>query len=322
MNEGNTRCTHLIVGGTTKAGTTSVFNYLRDHPSVCGSSLKELRFFLDPDYPVPAPHSYVDEGIEGYGRYFSHCPDKPVRLEATPDYLYSPTTPEVLRRALDDPRCVFILRNPIDRVASWYRFAVQNAQVDRSVTFETFVQRQLSREDRSPSQIDPDKRGGLSWQPWHAVEQGRYSRYVRHYIETMGQDRVLVVFFENMTQDTQYFVKKITKFAGIDPTFFDTYSFDVYNSTRFYKYPRLHALYRWVMRAVRRHVHTWPVAHDILRRIRSWVDPAYKKIFSNRSKNIPTKLKLETKKLLKEYYKKDIKILVKLIDQDPPWRFN
>ena len=45
---------YLIIGGTTKAGTTSLHAYLSDHPQVCASSIKETRFFLDRDYPLEA----------------------------------------------------------------------------------------------------------------------------------------------------------------------------------------------------------------------------------------------------------------------------
>ena len=37
---------NVIIGGTQKAGTTSLFRYLADHPSVCPSSIKEVDFFL------------------------------------------------------------------------------------------------------------------------------------------------------------------------------------------------------------------------------------------------------------------------------------
>jgi len=90
---------YLIIGGTTKAGTTSLHAYLNDHPQVCASSIKETRFFLDRDYPLEAKYR-SDDGLEYYEEYFAHRGAAAVRVEATPDYLYSPGTAARLAAAL------------------------------------------------------------------------------------------------------------------------------------------------------------------------------------------------------------------------------
>ena len=36
---------YLLIAGVNKAGTTSVFQYLSSHPDVCGSAVKETKFF-------------------------------------------------------------------------------------------------------------------------------------------------------------------------------------------------------------------------------------------------------------------------------------
>src|SRR3712207_1668459 len=91
---------YLIIGGTTKAATTSLFSYLADHPQICASSLKESRFFLDADYPVSSKCRFED-GLDKYDELFQHCrDDRLLRLEATPDYLYSAATPQKIKFSL------------------------------------------------------------------------------------------------------------------------------------------------------------------------------------------------------------------------------
>ena len=53
----------LIVAGTTKAGTTSVFNYLARQPQICTAE-REMRVFLDADYPVPSKRPYQKNSPE------------------------------------------------------------------------------------------------------------------------------------------------------------------------------------------------------------------------------------------------------------------
>jgi len=59
----------LIIGGTSKAGTTSLYTYLADHPQICPSALKETRFFLDSDYPLPVSRCF-NENWMAMKRFF------------------------------------------------------------------------------------------------------------------------------------------------------------------------------------------------------------------------------------------------------------
>src|SRR5438034_3846662 len=92
----------LILGGTSKAGTTSVYNYLANHPQIC-SLTKETRFFLDPDYPLPSTKRYQRDSPETYLSFFDSGNSQSLenwRFEATPDYLYSAKTPRAIRKTL------------------------------------------------------------------------------------------------------------------------------------------------------------------------------------------------------------------------------
>jgi hypothetical protein len=297
---------YLIVGGTTKAATTSVFTYLDDHPDVCGATLKETRYFLDASYPLPIPRSYRTGGIEGYERYFAPCSQKPVRVEATPDYLYSPGTPGAVSRHVKDVRWVFVLRDPVDRLVSWFRYARQDGKVDRECSFEAYVRRQLEDAPRP------------STQPWRALEQGRYARYLRAYVEAFGRDRVAVVFLEHLAEDPRDVMTRIATIAGVDAGFYDDYAFNVENETRAVKSPRLHAVYRWMLRTVRYRVHHWPRLHRVFRTLRSWMDPLYYALVGDTG-DADVDLSPNLEDRLRQYYAADTADLVNLVGRTPPW---
>lgn len=306
MTDSTSAPTYLIIGGTTKAATTSIFSYLCDHPQVCGASLKETRFFLDPSYPAPIPESYVDDGGGGYEQYFRSCTGEPVRVEATPTYLYSEPTPAVLQRYLPDVRCAFVLRDPIDRLISWYRFAKQNGQIHRSVSFEEYVKRQID-----------DEESGNRNSPWRALRQGRYARYLRNYTDVFGEDAIYVTFFECVVEETAHCLKQMSRFAEITPEFYDDYTFEVHNETHSMKSPFLHSLYRRVLRTIRYQVHTWPQVHDTLRRLRSWLDPVYMTLASDGKDAVDVSPRF--RKRLRQYYAADVATLTKMLGRKPPW---
>ena len=90
---------NVVIAGAPKCGTTSLFAWLADHPDVCGSNVKEARYFLDPDDPLfDEISNFRDHGLAGYEAYFTDCEERKAQvvLEATPVYLYQQTAPEGL----------------------------------------------------------------------------------------------------------------------------------------------------------------------------------------------------------------------------------
>ena len=73
--------TDAVIAGVNKAGTTSLFVSLSEHPDVAPSAVKETRYFLPARYGRPL------EPVERWEEYFSGRRE-PVRLEATPSYFY------------------------------------------------------------------------------------------------------------------------------------------------------------------------------------------------------------------------------------------
>ena len=67
-----------VIAGVNKAGTTSLFVSLSEHPDVVASAVKETRYFLPARWGAPLEPASV------WDSYFAAHPDRPVRLEATP----------------------------------------------------------------------------------------------------------------------------------------------------------------------------------------------------------------------------------------------
>lgn len=295
-----------IVGGSTKSGTTSVYHYLKSHPEVCVSSLKETRYFLDDDYPLPAKYHFSRDGIRRYLSYF-HDPDrvKKVWVEVTPDYLYSSGTPGSIKRTLPEPKIIFLLREPVSRVMSWYRFALQNGFIDPEITPDEYVQRQLD--------------GKASRQQcWLTVEQGRYSDYLAEWFVFFRPEDVKIIFFEELVTDPLGQMKSLAEFLGIFPDYYNSFDFQPYNQTVSVRFPKLHHTYRRVQRLVKGLIFPYPKVYAVLRDIRrSGLEPLYTKI--NRQSTAPEfQFSLVTLQALYEYYGPSNEKLVKMVNRSLP----
>lgn len=295
---------HLIIGGTTKAATTSLFFHLSDHPEVCASSSKETRFFLDPDYPLPSKYR-IEDGLERYGQFFQECSADQVRMEATPDYLYSLGTAERIRVHLPHAKVVFSLRDPVTRLISWFRYARQLGHVEKTCDLEAFIRRQAAPAAEAPQHL-------------RALRQGRYAAHVRRYVETFGADRVHILFQEDLARDPVNELQRLSTFAGIDPDFYHTYDFDMFNRTAAMRSPLLHRIYMKVRYHAGNYVHDKRRIRKLLRRLRLALEPLYHRL-NARAEDREVTLSAAREAWLRSYYREDLAALTELIGRPPPW---
>jgi Sulfotransferase domain len=297
---------YLIIGGTTKAGTTSLHAYLNHHPQVCASSIKETRFFLDRDYPLQAKYRSED-GLEHYEEYFARPEPAALRVEATPDYLYSPGTPGRLAAALPRAAVVFSLREPVGRLVSWFRFARQTNRLPAGQSFDEYVTQQLD--------------GALPANPpqqLRALEQGCYAGYVRRFRDALGAERVLVTYYEDLASEPREVMRAICRFAEVDQTVYADYRFTVKNSTMDLRSPLVHRWYMRLRRYVIKYTHNRPLIRRPLRALRRAVDPLYLRMSVRREP--PPRCSPVTADRLADYYANVADDLRTLLGAPPPWR--
>ncbi len=295
---------YLIIGGTTKSGTTSVFNYLADHPEICASSLKETRFFLDGDYPLRAELQMERDGLEKYDTLFQRCAEKTVRMEATPDYLYSPGTAQRIYASLKDARMIFLLREPTARLISWYRYARQRDGLEQQISFQDFVEIQSRGE-------------GPNNQAFRALEQGCYAGYLEPYYEIFGRERIFIGFLEELEAKPYAFMESLCRFAGISASFYENYQFEQFNKTETLKRPEIYQFYTRIKRAIRSYTHNQGF-HIYLKQARKMFEPWFIKINRKKGANA-IEITPELQAFLREYYANQNRRLELLIQRPTPW---
>jgi hypothetical protein len=135
IHEKREKMPDFLIVGAAKAGTTSLYNYLIQHPKIDGAVRKEVHYF-DRDY---------DKTIDYYRSCFPSLsqPNDHITGEATPYYLFHPYAPERIHKTMPFTKIIILLRNPIDRAYSHYNFTVRYH--GDPLTFEEAVEKEEER---------------------------------------------------------------------------------------------------------------------------------------------------------------------------------
>lgn len=221
------RYPNLIIAGVNKAGTTSLFTYLAHHPEICPSNVKETCFFLYTRYNEEQPP------VEEYLKYFSHCSDERYVMESTPAYFYGGRAVAEKLYAVDqEAKVVIILRNPVDRVLSFFKHKKSIMELDRNVDFRDYLEECRRFSDEQLNERKNDN--------YFSLNGGLYSRYLRSWHEIF-RENMKVLFFDDLVGDTQKTVKNLCDWLELDTDIYNDQSlFTVENKSIGYKNAGIH----------------------------------------------------------------------------------
>ena len=195
---------NFFLVGAAKAGTTSIYAYLSEHPQVFFPSIKEPHFFTQ---VRPAPElRFLIEAISNrseYLRLYACAAGHEVIGDASPSYLWHPEVPQRIRAKVPHAKIGIILRDPVERAYSHYLMDYREGAQSRP-----FYEALLEDMRR------PDKGWGVSFLYY---ELGLYAAQVQRYLDTFKAEQVRVFMFEDFRRDARGVLRELTSFLGVDP---------------------------------------------------------------------------------------------------------
>lgn len=239
---------NLVIAGVPKAGTTSLFDYLAQHPQVCPSTEKEPGFFMHLRDGM-APRMSLEE----YAALFAGCAgDERYRLEATVRYFFGgQPLIDALRATLPDPRIVICLREPVERLWSAYwsqtysrRFQNNPLRDSLDPQFESFLTR---CEAVQAGRAEP-QRGDHDWVALRLFQGGQYAQWLEQWLDAFGP-HLQVVFFDDLRADAEAVTRGLLGWLDLDPDV--PLDMTIRNRTVTPRSSSLHAVAQVVRRATR-----------------------------------------------------------------------
>jgi hypothetical protein len=287
---------NFLIIGAAKAGTTSLYVYLQNHPQIFMSSQKEPNFFafegetLDfcgPYFLAKRPKWVTD--LQTYHRLFSEVMNEPAIGEASILYLYHPKAPERIQHYMPDGKLIAILRNPVDRAYSSYCYMCENA-LEPLADFSEALQVEEARITGKWEHI------------WHYKQMGFYHKQLKRYFDRFDRSQMKIYLYEDFAQDNLRVIREIYEFLGVDPAFRPDTSIR-YNESGIPKNKKLQALYN----------HS-PARLFLRNHLPKWLVPVLLRL----KKQTLTKPQLssEVRQGLVEEYREDILCLQDLLQRD------
>jgi hypothetical protein len=179
MKESN----HLIIIGSMRSGTTSLYRHLSKHSKICPSTKKEPEFFTK--------NQGHEVSAEKYEELWD-CEDssQKYKMEASTGYTKYPIekgVPERIKEYGIQPKFIYIVRNPIDRMISQYNFM----NISLGYNLDGFYEEEI-------------------------VELSKYYKQLNEFRKVFGESsRYLIVDFENLVDNPKKVLKRCSEFIGV-----------------------------------------------------------------------------------------------------------
>ncbi len=209
---------YIMIGGM-KCGTTSLFQYLQQHPGVSKVYVEEVHYF-DLNYGKGLNWYRAHFPMRGKDEEGSLCGDD------SPYYIYHPLVPERVRRDVPDAKLIALLRNPVDRAYSHYNHELRRGR--EPLPFDEALDREEERLEGEVAKMeaDPDY-VSFEHQRHSYVCRGRYAEQLKRWFALFPRDQLLVLQSEAMFRDPQGIFDQVLGFLGLPAM--ELPSFDVFN---------------------------------------------------------------------------------------------
>lgn len=197
---------NFLVLGAAKSGTTSLYFYLKQHPQIHMSHIKEPEFFIYEGKKINFSSPIVINNIEDYCKLFQGVPKGIVMGEASTSYLYSPKASERIYHHIPDAKLIAILRHPAERAYSGFLHCLQRGLEPHNDFAQALQEEEMRIRNNRGSRL-------------HYGQQGFYYVQLKRYFDKFDQEQIRVYLYDDLVTNPVNVIQNIFQFLGVDETF-------------------------------------------------------------------------------------------------------
>ncbi len=298
------RLPDFVIIGAGKSGTTSLNEYLKEHPKIFMATRKEPNFFafetLDPSiYDTQSSIDYYNESvltIDEYYKLFEGAKPDQLLGEVSNTYISHDHSWERIKHYVPDAKLIAILRHPAERLHSRYFHLVRENEIPEGGSLDEVF-----------------NRNSVWWKRPDLVNEGFYYQKLKPFFENFPKENIKIFLYEEFTQDTDRVLKDTFEFLGIDPNV-KVATDIVYNKSGEVKNKSVDALVGQNSGPILFLKRFLPGLHRYLKNS-VWAN-RFLNIMRNKNLDKPSVATDFRKQVVDQIYREDIEALAKLLDRD------
>jgi len=210
MDNGQPR-PNFFIAGSPKCGTSSMHDYLGQHPEVYMSEEMKEPGFFNPDLRINTVRRAATE--ERYLSLFRKGVGKRRIGESSTWYMYSKVAAKLIGEWDGLTQAILMIRNPVDAAYSLHGQLLWSCNEDL-MDFEEAVEAQPDRAAGKRIRTECTSPDALQY-----TEIFTYGPQIQRFYEALGKDRVKGIVFDDFILNTGQVYRDTLQFLGLDVEF-------------------------------------------------------------------------------------------------------
>jgi hypothetical protein len=208
------RFPNSLIVGAAKAGTTAFYEYVRQHPEIYVSSVKEPQFFgleneelefLSPMGIEPINNRAITQ-LEEYLALFKDAPKNKCLLEASTSYLYLPKAADRIHHYIPEVKLIAILRNPVQRAYSNFLYLTRDGR-EPLINFSKALAEEPMRQSNNWSLI------------YFYRDLSLYYSQLKRYFDRFDRSQLHIVLYDDFRANPIKTLQETFSFLDVNPNF-------------------------------------------------------------------------------------------------------
>jgi tetratricopeptide (TPR) repeat protein len=206
----------FIIFGAPRCGSTSLYNYLTNHPKIIPALEKEIKFFND----------NFTAGIDWYKSHFPPLPQGKGFLtgEASIDYIAYPKVPKEIFNLFPDIKLIAVLRNPVDKAISqfhhWTKLGLEQKYFKEIIASEIDLIQEIVQSNSTKVKKEANQQTYLLGSV--------YIYFLKNWLDLFPKEQFLIIRSEDLFSKPVETMNQIYKFLEVPK--FELANYKVYNS--------------------------------------------------------------------------------------------
>lgn len=205
----------FLILGAAKAGTTSLFYYLSQHPNISTPNRKKEVHYFDLNY---------NRGIEWYRNHFPQSNNRTLGasgvrnlcFEASPSYMIYQPALERIKKDIPSVKLIVLLRDPVERAYSHYRHNVRRGR--ENLSFSEALEAETERTSIKNQILDNLEFETISpgYRYFSYVQTSLYAKKIKNIFEFFDRESVFLIKSKDLLSNPQVITEDVFNFLSIE----------------------------------------------------------------------------------------------------------